>query len=505
MTSGKVYLVGAGPGDPGLLTLRGAEVLAEADLVLFDGLANPLLLKLTKGICERTARTREGSDRIVPQQEINDRLVSAARQGKKVVRLKGGDPYIFGRGSEEAAALEAAGIPFEVVPGITAATAAGEYAGFSFTHRDVASAVAFVTGHEDPTRESSRLDFDALAAFPGTLVFYMGLGRIRTICDQLIASGKPTTTPAAVICRASLPTQQVVTATLESLPDAVSNAGLRPPSLIVVGECVSLRQAKSWFENRPLFKQTIGITRPAHQCVEIADRISRLAGQPVIMPLIEINPIDDDQLQMLDEAISNLSTYNWLIFTSVNGVTAFFDRLWALGHDVRSLATLKIAAIGSSTAAAIEAYSLRPDVVPESFRAEALAEAMIPLVNGQNVLWARASRGREVLPEMLTAAGAHVQELVVYRNEDVAMFPDETVGMLRSGQLAWIGLSSPSIARQFAKLLQNHEIDAGQLTTKIAAISPVTAETARECGLPVAIVATVFTWDGIIEAIAGSN
>ncbi|MCP4173276.1 MAG: uroporphyrinogen-III C-methyltransferase, partial [Fuerstiella sp.] len=243
MKTGKVFLVGAGPGDPGLLTLRGRDILACADLVLYDGLANPLLLRLTDCPCERTARTQVGSGRIVPQQEINERLIMEARSGKHVVRLKGGDPFIFGRGSEEVAALKNAGIPFEVIPGITAATAAGEYAGFSFTHRDIASAVAFVTGHEDPSREATRLDYKALASFPGTLVFYMGLGRVQDICTQLVREGKPGHTPAAVVCQASLPHQQVVTSTLAELPAAVAASGLRPPSLIVIGECVDLRSA----------------------------------------------------------------------------------------------------------------------------------------------------------------------------------------------------------------------------------------------------------------------
>jgi len=505
VTIGKVFLVGAGPGDPGLLTVRGRDVLAAADLVLYDGLANPLLLQITKGVCERTARTRDGVDRIVPQQEINNRLIDAALQGKQVVRLKGGDPYVFGRGSEEVAALEAAGIPFEVVPGITAATAAGEYAGFSFTHRDVASAVAFVTGHEDPSRQSSRLDYAALAKFPGTLVFYMGLGRIRIICEQLILAGKASTTPAAVICRASLPTQQTVTSTLAELPDVVDTAGLKPPSLIVVGECVSLRKSTSWFERRPLFGQSIGITRPENQCGDIAKKITQLSGQPVIMPLIEISDVDDSQLAILDETIERLDTFDWLVFTSINGVAAFFDRLWTTGRDVRSLAHLKIAAIGTSTAAAIEAFSLRPDIMPDSFRAEALAEAMLPLVHGKKVLWARASRGRDVLPSMLSEAGASVYEVVVYRNEDVAAFPAATVQLIRDDQLTWVGLSSPSIARQFAKLLEQHGIAINEISTKIAAISPVTAETARECGLPVAVEASVFTWEGIIAAIAQSD
>jgi uroporphyrinogen III methyltransferase/synthase len=505
MSPGKVFLVGAGPGDPGLLTMRGRDVLARADLVLYDGLANPLLLRLADCPCERTARTQVGGGRIVLQQEINERLIREAHSGKDVVRLKGGDPFIFGRGSEEVAALEAAGIPFEVIPGITAATAAGEYAGFSFTHRDIASAVAFVTGHEDPSRDAPRLDYAALASFPGTLVFYMGLGRVQDICSQLIREGKPGHTSAAVVCQASLPQQQVVISTLSELPTVVTASGLRPPSLIVVGECVDLRPTCSWFEQGPLFGQSVGITRPNHQSDDIAGRIVTLSGQPVIMPLIEIRAIDEEQAAMVDEVLARLDDYQWLVFTSVNGVAAFFDRLWQTGRDVRRIGQLQIAATGSATAAALETRGLRADIVPGSFRAEELAQSLSSHVNGQRVLWARASRGRDVLPRTLTTAGAIVDEVVVYGNDDVEQFDALVLDRIRSGSLDWVGLSSPSIARQFAKLLAAHEIAVSTLRTKIATISPVTSHAATEAGLPVAVEAATYTWDGIIDAIVESG
>ena len=501
LSRGIVYLVGAGPGDPGLLTLRGAEVLASADLVLYDGLANPLLLELTNGVCERTARTRVGTDRIVPQSEINQRLVDEASAGKTVVRLKGGDPYIFGRGSEEAEALSAAGISFEVVPGITAATAAGEYAGFSFTHRDITSAVAFVTGHEDPSRETSRLNYAALAQFPGTLVFYMGLGRLQTICDQLIKHGKPPNTPSAVICKASLPSQKTVTSSLKDLPDTVSEAGLSPPSLIVVGDCVSLRETASWFEERPLFGLNIGITRPRDQAADVCRRIVSLSGQPIVMPLIEINPLSEQQQSDALAIVEQLAEFDWLVFTSVNGVNGFMDLLWATDRDVRSLGHLKIAAIGASTNRALSNHSLRADIVPDSFRAEALADRLCPLVDGSKVLWARANRGRDVLPQRLTSAGATVVECVVYCNDDIQSFDESIVGRLRDGALNWIGLSSPSIARQLAAMLDCHDIAKADLTSKLVSISPVTTAAAKECGLDVACEAKTFTWDGIIDAV----
>lgn len=503
-TTGQVYLVGAGPGDPGLLTLRGAELLAEADLVLYDGLVNPLLLRLTHGVCERTARTRVGDGVIVPQNDINQRLVQEARAGKTVVRLKGGDPYIFGRGSEEAAALEQAGIPYEVVPGITAATAAGEYAGFSFTHRQFASAVAFVTGHEDPTRTESRLDYSALARFPGTLVFYMGLGRLSEICTQLVSHGMNDQTSAAIICRASLATQRVVSGTLANLPQLAEQAGVSPPSLVVVGDCVQQRTGLSWFEKLPLFGQRIAITRPEAQCHEIAENIARLGGQPILMPMITISDVEGGERDQLDAAIKRLQDYQWLIFTSVNGVSAFFRRLWETVGDVRDVAHLKFAAIGPATAAALEKWSLKADIVPESFRAEALAAKLLPLVAGQRCLWAGANRGRDVLPETLQTANAVVDKVVVYRNEDVAELSPSVIRTLQSGELDWVGLSSPSIAENFAALLRDAGMNLSALPFRIATISPVTSEAAQNCGLEIHAEAGSYTWNGIIDAIAQS-
>ncbi|MCR9201457.1 MAG: uroporphyrinogen-III C-methyltransferase [Planctomycetaceae bacterium] len=500
-STGKVYLVGAGPGDPGLLTLRGAELLAAADVVLYDGLVNPLLLRLATGECERTARTRTSGQRIVPQEEINDRLVAEARRGRMVVRLKGGDPYIFGRGSEEAAALAAAGVDYEVVPGITSATAAGEYAGFSFTHRQIASAVAFVTGHEDPTRGTSHLDYAALAAFPGTVVFYMGLGRVDIICRELIDNGKPSTTPAAVICRASLPQQRVVTGTLATLAQDVKAAGLVPPSLIVVGECVNLRDAHSWFEGRPLFGLNIGITRAEQQAEHVATQICQRSGAPVHLPMISVSGPTTEQQRDLHAAMDQLPTFDWLIFTSGNAVEHFFGQLQAAGKDSRSLGQAQVAAIGPSVVAALQQFGISPDVVPETFRAEALAEVLAPQVNGRRVLWPCASRVRDVLPDAIEKAGGTLQQVVVYNNEDVEQWSPAGLTLLQRGELHWIGLSSPAIARQFAEGLQRYELTQAGCGVKIASISPVTTAAARGAGLVVDVEAERHTWDGILTAI----
>lgn len=498
---GKVYLVGAGPGDPGLLTRRGEECLAESDLVLYDGLVNPLLLRLTKGVCERTARARRDGTSIVPQHEINARLIVEARAGKVVTRLKGGDPYIFGRGSEEAAALAEAGIPFEVIPGVTAATGAGEYAGFSFTHRAISSAVAFVTGHEDVARGESRLNYASLAQFPGTLVFYMGLNRLPEICRQLCHAGMDASTPAAVVCQASLPTQKVVEGTLETLPELAQLASLRPPSLIVVGECVTQRAQLNWFERLPLFGLSIGITRPDDQADDIAGQIVRLGGEPVLMPLIEVGPIPESSRSVIRDVLRRIADFDWLIFTSVNGVSEFFRHVFDAGLDVRCLGSVRLAAIGTATAERLHTFGLKADLIPAQFRGESLAAELATVAKGQRILWARATRGRDVIPEMLTAAGAHVEQLAVYDNRDVESFSPEIFARLKNRSLDWIALSSPSIARRFADLLRAAGIASQESQTKLVTISPVTTSAATECGLKVSAEATTYTWAGMLDAI----
>lgn len=497
---GKVYLVGGGPGDPGLITVRGVQCLAEADLVLYDGLVNPLLLRHSRAQSQRTCRMEGPHGRRLDQAEINRQLVEAARQGLTVVRLKGGDPFIFGRGSEEAAALAAAGIPFEVVPGVTAATAAAVYAGISLTHRDHASAVAFVTGHEDPAKVDSALDYAALAHFPGTLVFYMGLHRLEVIADRLMAAGKSPDTPAAVVSRATTPLQRTVTAPLCELARAVRAAGLHAPSLAIVGDCVSLRTQVKWFEDRPLFGLTIGVTRPEEQADEAIEQALALGAQPVVIPLIELGPPDD--WGPADAALDRLAEFDWIVFTSVNGVRGLLKRLWSHGKDVRRLGCARFAAIGPSTAAELARFSLRCDVMPAEYRAEALAAALAPHVNHRKVLWARASRGRDVLPALLRAAHADCEEVVVYANRDVAALPAAELAQLERGEVDWIGLSSPSIARRLADLLTPAAREQVGTRTRLCAISPVTAAAAAEVGLPIAAVAADYTWPGIFAAIA---
>lgn len=498
---GKVYLVGAGPGDPGLLTLRGWECLRQADLVLYDGLVNPDLLRHTKAEAQRTCRSERPDGSRVPQEQVNERLIAAANAGQTVVRLKGGDPFIFGRGSEEAAALAAAGIPFEVVPGITAATAAAVYTGLSLTHRDISSAVAFITGHE--ALASPRLDYISLAQFPGTLVFYMGLDRLDSIASSLISHGKSADTPALVVSKATTPFQKTVTASLQNIALSVHEAGLHAPSLLIVGDVVRVREQAAWFEQRPLFGQVIGITRPEERADDAMGMAYQYGAQPIVLPTIEITP--PDNWSAVDAVLNRLDEFDWIVFTSVNGVRGLLGRLWETGSDVRQLGRAKLAVIGPSTAESLKTFGLRADVVPPEFRAEALAAALSSQVYGQRVLWARASRGRDVLPTELTKAGATVEQIVVYQNRDVTSLPVAELKRLEQGEVDWIGLSSPSIARNLPRLLTPAARNHIGSRTKLASISPVTTAAAKEAGLPVAAEATEYTWPGIFQAIISAN
>ena len=440
---------------------------------------------------------------LLRQQEINERLIAAAQEGKTVVRLKGGDPFVFGRGGEEAEALARAGIPFEVVPGVTAAVAASAYAGISLTHRDMASAVAFVTGHEDPQKDASALDYVILARFPGTLVFYMGLHHLDVIAEALMAGGKPRETLAAVVSRGTTPAQRTIVAPLCEIAAAAKSAGLHAPSMIIVGQCVEQRKTIGWFEARPLFGKRVLIARPLAQAAAVVSRILELGAQPIVAPTIDIRPPAD--WNEVDRTVAVLDAFDWIVFTSVNGVTFLLNRLWETGGDLRRLSSARIAAIGEGTAQALEGFHLKADLVPESFRSEALAEALRPHVAGQRVLWARASRGRDVLSTGLRAAGAELEELVVYQNLDVAALDAEVLRQIEAGEIDWICLSSPSIARSLHRLLTPAAREQLGMTTRVASISPVTSAAAREAGLPVSAEAQIHTWDGLLDAISRAS
>ena len=417
-TTGKVYLVGAGPGDPGLITWRGIECLRAADLVLYDYLVNARLLDHVRSTSEVVCLGRHGQGRLMEQAEINRHMVEAARSGRVVVRLKSGDPMIFARGAEEIDVLVASGVAFEVVPGITAALAASSYAGITLTHRDAASAVVLVTGHESEAKQGGVLDYGSLAAFPGTLVFYMAVTTARHWSTRLLEQGKPGGTPVAIVRRCSWPDQQVVHCRLDELATEVERRRLRPPVIFIVGETAALEPSIGWFAGRPLFGQRIVVTRPQGQNGELQRLLEMLGAETLAQPAIEISAPRD--WGPVDATLSCVESYDWLVFSSANGVEAFLKRLLARHGDLRRLGSLRLAAIGTGTAEALARYHLQADLVPEVYRAEALAEALAEQAAGQRCLLVRASRGREVLSQTLAARGAQVEQIVVYESRDVA-------------------------------------------------------------------------------------
>jgi len=504
----KVYLVGAGPGDPGLLTRRGAEVLALADVVIYDHLASARLLELAPATALRICAGKSSGHCVLSQDAIHSLLLEHARSGRIVVRLKGGDPFVFGRGAEEAEQLARHGVPFEIVPGVTAGVGVTAYAGIPVTHRGVSSAVAFVTGHGDPEVEgeqarggvtSAGLDWQALASFPGTLVVYMGVTHLAGICRILLRSGKPPDTPAAVIESGTLPSQRVIEASLANIAEEARNRAVRPPALLVVGPVVSKRAAVRWFETRPLSGQRIIVTRPFADAHASAPILEALGAEVLLAPAIAIRPALDHG--PVDEAIRSLDTFDWLVFTSANGVQFFLDRLMELGEDLRSLGRLKLAVIGPGTAQALTRYHLRADLVPESFRSESLVEALLPHARGMRILLARADRGRQFLNDELGKL-AEVHQVTVYRNEDADTLPLEVLERIAEGSVDWVTLTSSAIATRFHALLPAAARDRMGSGVGIASISPVTSETIRGLGWNTTVEASKSTWDGLVQAIA---
>jgi uroporphyrinogen III methyltransferase/synthase len=494
-----VYLVGAGPGDPGLLTLRGAECLHSAEVVLYDYLASPELLCHIRAGAERICLGRHGHGRLMSQTEINEAMIRHAKNGRAVVRLKGGDPAIFARLAEELAALDAAGVTYEIVPGVTAAQAASSHAGIPLTDRDEASCVAFVTGQEKHDQSSAdSLDYAALANFPGTLVFYMGVTTAGDWSRALIDHGKRADTPVAIVRRCSLPDQQTYFTTLGELGETVQTKKLRPPAVVIVGDVAKERDVSNWFTTRPLFGRTVLITRPDHQSDDLAARLQNLGAIVLRQPAIEIGPPTD--WTPVDRAIERLPELDWLVFSSGNGVEFFLSRLLTLGHDMRRLATVRLAAIGPGTAAALAKYRLKADLQPDTYRAESLAESLIPFTRGKNVLLIRASRGREVLAEMLIAAGANVEQVVVYESRDIETADEEVARALAAGNIDVTTVTSSAIAHSLVRLFGD---DLSK--TRLAAISPVTAATLTELGFAPAIVAVTYTTEGLIDAILATE
>jgi uroporphyrinogen III methyltransferase/synthase len=479
-----VYLVGAGPGDPGLLTVRGAELLRRADVIVYDRLASPALLELARADAELVDVGKAPGRVAMTQEQINELLVERGRAGLEVVRLKGGDPFVFGRGGEEAESFRDAHVAFEVVPGITSAIAAPAYAGIPVTHRGLSTSVTIVTGHEDPTKGTTDTDWDALARAGGTLVVLMGAGRVSEIAKALIAGGRDASTPVAAVRWGTRPEQRTVRATLET----IDQLGVEAPSAIVVGAVAGLDLA--WFEQRPLFGRRIVVTRAREQASELRTRLEQLGAEVIELPSIALEPVDF--------SLPALDRYAWLVFTSANGVKAFFDEgLAGAGLDARALARARVAAIGPGTSEALVARGVRADLVPPRFVAESLLEAFPdPDGDGARVLVARAESARDVLPEGLTARGYEVEVLAVYRTVPVAPDADH-LARVRAGEVDAVTFTSSSTVKNFCAAVGPFAVP----QPAVISIGPVTSETARELGLRVDTEADPHTIDGLVTAV----
>jgi uroporphyrinogen III methyltransferase/synthase len=500
MRTPKVYLVGAGPGDPGLITVKGRECIAAADVVIYDYLAAPSLLKHAAANAELIYVGKKGGDHTLPQDEINALMVAKARENKVVTRLKGGDPFVFGRGGEEAEVLVDAGIPFEIVPGVTSAVAAPAYAGIPLSHRKLTSTIAFVTGHEDPAKEASGIDWASLARGIGTLVFFMGVKNLPRIVAELTRHGRPPETPAALVRWGTMPQQLTVSGTLADIVTRVKQAGLKAPAIIVVGEVVGLRERLKWFENRPLLGKRIVVTRSRDQASDLVKALSDLGAECLECPTIRVTAPDD--AGPLDRAIAELPVFDWIVFTSVNGVSWFFERLFAAGKDLRAVGHLRTAAIGPATAERLRRFGLSSDLVPENFRAEAIVAAFRrEEVRGKTILLPRAQEARQILPVELAAMGASVREVAAYKTEQASADAQDLVERLEERTVDLITFTSSSTVKNFNALLpsgRRPELTAG---VPAACIGPVTADTARQMGFDVRIEARSYTIPGLVESI----
>lgn len=499
---GKAYLVGAGPGDPGLITVRGLECLRRAEVVIYDYLANFRLLRDVPSACERIYVGKQAGKHALKQEEINALLVEKCLDGKHVVRLKGGDPFVFGRGGEEALALRDAGCDFEIVPGITAAIAASAYAGIPVTHRGLTSTMAFVTGHEDPTKEDSDIDWSKLATAVGTIIFYMGVRNLPMISRRLLENGRSPATPVALIRWGTYPRQQTLVGTLSNIAEKAAAVNFQPPALIVVGEVVSLRDQLNWFEKRPLFGKRIVVTRSRAQAGELSERFEQLGADVVECPVIRIAEAEDPQ--PLHKAIAQAADYDWIIFTSVNGVDIFFQELRKHQKDVRALHGAKVCAIGPSTAARLESFGIIADLLPPKYVAESVMESLSSHTDlkGRRILLPRADIARSFLPDAMQKAGASVDEVIAYRTlsdmpEDLTQIQEE----LANGKMNVVTFTSSSTVRNFVSLIGESAFRAIPSQTVLASIGPETTKTLKLYTDASILEAQEYSLDGIIRML----
>lgn len=498
METGYVYLVGAGPGDPKLITVKGAECIAKAEVLVYDRLASRRLLTLANPECEMIYVGKSPDRHTLRQEEINEVLVKKGLEGKIVTRLKGGDPFVFGRGGEEAEALLNVGIPFEIVPGVTSAISVPAYAGIPVTHRDLTSSFAVITGHEDPNKNNSAIAWEHIANSHGTLIFLMGVANLELIANKLMENGRSKTTPVALVQWGTRPEQRTLVGELQNIAELVVREKFTNPSIIIVGEVVSLREKLQWFEKKALFGQRIVVTRARQQASALSQAIEDLGGEPWEFPAIDLAPPTNPELLM--KAVQQVKRFEWLVFTSVNGVEAFFKELKNQGKDVRDLAGVELVAIGPATQAALENKGLRVSFVPEEYRAEKIIEGLASRVlPGQSVLLARAEEARDILPESLKALGADVWDVPAYKTVLGQANKEELQALLRDHLVHAVTFTSSSTVRNFLQLLDG---DRSLLEgVKLYSIGPITSATARELGLTVYREAEKFTINGLIQAL----
>lgn len=497
---GRCYIVGAGPGDPGLITVRALECLRKADVILYDFLCNPVLLQYARPEARRIYAGKKSSPagtRPLTQKQINDLLVRETAAGNIVCRLKGGDPYVFGRGGEEAMVLRQKGLPFEVVPGVSSSVAAAAYAGIPVTYRDYASAFTVLTGHEDPAKKKSAVNWKAAAAFPGTKVVLMGVEPLEKICRELISGGLSARTPAAVIRWGTYGRQQTVTAPLSDLPRRVREAGLKPPAVVVIGQVVNLRKHLDWFEARPLFGKRMVVTRTQKQAGTLADRLQELGADVIALPTLEIVPAADPA--PLRRAVRRINRYTWVVLTSVNAAEYFLEEFLRIHKDIRKLGPVRFAAVGDATARYLESRHLSVEVKPEKFTAANLARTLArrtPL-KGRHILLPRSDKAHAELPQLLKQAGAHCEEVVAYRNIPARLEGEDHLLKQWQAGVDWITFASGSAVENF----MNMGFACDWKRTRIASIGPVTSAALRRHGLAVTVEAPVHTLDGLISSI----
>ena len=499
---GFVYLVGAGPGRADLITVRGADLLKQADCVIYDKLANPALLKFARPDAELIAVPKRIGPGSVTQTRINELIVEKAAAGKTVVRLKGGDPCVFGRCAEELAVLVEAGIDFEIVPGVTAAIAAADYAGIILTDREYSSQVVFVTGQEADGKQQTNIDWPLLAKFPGTIVFYMAVSNLVSIAERLIKNGMRPDTPAAVIADATCPTQKVVKAALVDIDGKCKDANIEPPAIVVIGAAANSDQKLNWFMKKPLFGKNIVLTRDAAGNVEFAERVMCRGGNPLQFPTMTIKPLTQTNEYL--QALTALSQYDWVLFTSANGVTIFFESLRDLGKDARVLGSAKVAAIGEQTAARLADFGIRADFVPGEFTSKELALQLAGFANLKNkkVLLLRSEIASDELVELLQKSGAAVESVPIYTAVKTEGKTDWLLEKMRNNQVHWLTFASPSSAKMFFEQLPPRVVNSSGV--QVASIGPVTSEQLQQLGVRVDVTAAKHTIEGLLDAIERS-